>query len=77
MRPRGKSGAGAAVLSAFLPGLGQFYNNDFKKGLLILVLAIVAVGAIPVTLGSFYVVIWLWGVIDAYRVAKGATPVWA
>ncbi len=47
----------AAVLSVLLPGLGQVFNKQLGKGLVVFVL-------------SFLVIPYLYGVIDAYVVAK-------
>ena len=48
----------AALLSALFPGMGQFYNGQFLKGLLIM-------------LTSIAVLPWLYGIYDAYRSAEG------
>jgi TM2 domain-containing membrane protein YozV len=70
----------AVVLSWFLPGLGQMYNADMAKGLLILVAYFVSYW---MALGSAFVlfflplVVWIWGLVDAYKVAARKTPLWA
>ncbi len=76
----GKNPAIAAILSLILPGLaiGQFYNGDTKKGLLMLAGSVIA---IPLWftggLGSILDFgIWAWSVVDAYRVASGTAPLW-
>jgi RNA polymerase subunit RPABC4/transcription elongation factor Spt4 len=62
----------AAVYSAVLPGLGQFYNREPKKGAIVLIatmvatLSIVGIVLLPV--------IWLYAVYDAYVVADGREP---
>ena len=48
----------AALLSTLFPGMGQFYNGQFLKGLLIMLTAITL---LP----------WLYGIYDAYRSAEG------
>ncbi|WP_292518625.1 hypothetical protein [Methanoculleus sp.] len=62
-----KNPAIAAGLSLLFNGLGQAYNGQFVRGVLVL-------------LGSLFglflmivpgVAIWVWGVYDAYRTAKG------
>lgn len=63
----------AAVLSAFIVGLGQFYNNDWKKGLAMLGGVIVL--AVP-TAGVAWLGIAIWSAIDAYNVAKGKGKMW-
>jgi TM2 domain-containing membrane protein YozV len=67
----------ALALSFVLPGAGQFYNGDMKKGgvmlgawLLSLLLVAFVVGVLGV-LG-----IWIWSIIDGYRVAGAKAPVW-
>jgi len=66
-REKVKNPAVAAALSLLFNGLGQAYNGQFAKGILVL-------------LGSLFglfimilpgVAIWLWGAYDAYRTAKG------
>lgn len=47
----------AAVLSVLLPGLGQVFNKQLGKGLVVFFL-------------SFLVIPYIYGVIDAYVVAK-------
>ncbi len=65
-----------ALFFAIIPGFGQFYNGDFKKGLLVLFLAVVASGlAIPTGFISILAV-WLWGLTNAYNVAARKTPLW-
>lgn len=80
LRPRadrqyavGKNPTVALLLCLLVVGLGQFYNGDNKKGALMLVGAIVAAVA---TLGLAWVVMVIWSAIDAYKVAKGETPLW-
>ncbi|MFA5261158.1 MAG: hypothetical protein WC450_08030 [Candidatus Omnitrophota bacterium] len=47
----------AALLSTLFPGMGQFYNGQFLKGLLIL-------------LTSITLLPWLYGIYDAYQSAQ-------
>ncbi|MFH0791168.1 MAG: NINE protein [Candidatus Omnitrophota bacterium] len=47
----------AAILSFILAGLGQFYNGQVGKGLLVF-------------FTSFLVIPWIIGIIDAYKTAK-------
>src|SRR4051812_44957223 len=68
-----------ALVFAIVPGLGQFYNGDFKKGLLVLFLAVVALLLAPETYCSSlfpFFAIWVWGFVNAYSVAAGKTPLW-
>ncbi len=76
----GKNPVMAALLSLILPGvaLGQFYNGDIKKGLAMLAGSVIAIplwftGGIGSVLDFG---IWVWSVVDAYRVASGTAPLW-
>ncbi len=71
---QGKSPGLALVMSLIIVGLGQFYNGDVKKGLLMLVGAIIG-GVISVSL--LWWIMALWSAVDAYRVAKCTVPLWA
>jgi TM2 domain-containing membrane protein YozV len=75
----GKTPAVAFVFS-IVPSLGQFYNGDFKKGILVLVCIILAFGISPAT-GCLSLLpgmaVWLWAGVNAYNVAAGKTPLWA
>lgn len=67
-----KSPGLAAVLSLFIPGVGQIYNGQLGKGLLILLLLV------PLNIVLSFVVIgfvtgfitWIWGIFDAYKTAE-------
>lgn len=63
-----------AGLSILLPGLGQFYNKDNGKGLVMLVFALFVLYLIwfkDIGTGSLLSVpLWIWSVIDAYKNAK-------
>jgi TM2 domain-containing membrane protein YozV len=71
--PTGKTPWIAALLSAFISGLGQLYNNDWKKGLLMFGGAVLG---LMFTGGIATLVIWIWSMIDAYQVASGKGKVW-
>ena len=61
----------AAILSLLIVGVGQFYNNQIGKGLLMMIGAIILVSA---TANEGAALLWfavaVWSVVDAYRVAK-------
>lgn len=76
----------APLLSAILPGLGQLYNGERAKGLVILCIdfgiaggmALSTIGPVAlrswltvVMLGVAYVFIWIPSIIDAYQYAAG------
>ncbi|MGZ7206121.1 MAG: zinc-ribbon domain-containing protein [Halobacteriota archaeon] len=63
-----KSPGIAAVLSFLVIGLGQIYNGQILKGLLMLGVAILCGITIVGLIVSF--IIWLYGVFDAYGTAK-------
>jgi len=69
----GKEPVVTMLLSILIVGLGQFYNGDLKKGALMLAGAIV-LGFL--TLGLAWVLILIWSAVDAYKVAKGDSPLW-
>jgi len=74
----GKSAVFAGLLS-ILPGVGQFYNGDVKKGAVMLISFLVALMLAAPTGGLFGFVAFLiivWAVIDAFRVARGRAPLW-
>ena len=73
--PEQKSPGLALVLSLVIPTLAlcQFYNNDWKKGLAMLLGSII-LG--PFTAGVASLGIWIWSMIDAYNVAKGTGKRW-
>lgn len=67
----------AVLLSFFIPGVGQFYNNDPKKGgamlgalVLSWILMVFGIGFLT-GLG-----VWIWSMIDAYQVAGGTGARW-
>jgi len=61
------------ILSILIPGVGQFYNGDMKKGAVMLAAAIV--GGV-ITVGLVWLGILIWSAIDAYQVASGKSPLW-
>ena len=67
---QGKNPTLAAILS-IIPGLGQFYNGDIIKGVVVLVGVVILWSTIIGALG-----IWIWSIIDAYQVAKGNQSLW-
>ena len=56
----------AAILSVLFPGLGQFYCRQWGRGALFLVGSILTFALIP----PLVLLIWIWCVVDAYRIAK-------
>lgn len=61
----------AAVLSFLIVGLGQVYNGEIGKGIVLILIYFIALGTILIGIGIFLVpVLWLYGVLDAYNTAK-------
>ncbi|WP_405320026.1 hypothetical protein [Methanobrevibacter thaueri] len=69
----------AAILSFLIPGLGQAYAGDIKKGIVYFLIASVALGIISIffvdsVLNHFYyiinVLIDIYAAYDAYLMAK-------
>lgn len=69
----------AAILSFLIPGLGQAYAGDIKKGIVYFIIAVVTVGIIGIffvdsVLNHFYyiinVLIDIYAAYDAYLMAK-------
>ncbi|WP_342387746.1 hypothetical protein [Salinicoccus bachuensis] len=69
--PSQKSPGIAAVLSALISGLGQIYNGQILKGIIIILLQVIN-GALTIVLIGyvFLPIVWLYAVIDAYRSAE-------
>jgi Mn2+/Fe2+ NRAMP family transporter len=74
------------ILSGIFPGLGQFYNREFLKGVLFIVpgavlawlfmravptdiLALAQPGASLILPMVLLLVVWIWAIADAWRVA--------
>ncbi len=61
----------AAVLSFFICGLGQIYNGQISKGLIMMFTYLVSWMLMLVIIGFFTTpILWIWGIIDAYRSAE-------
>jgi TM2 domain-containing membrane protein YozV len=71
--PTGKSPWVAVILSLFITGLGQFYNNDWKKGALMFVGAILG---FIFTGGLLTLGFWIWSMVDGHMVASGKSQPW-
>jgi len=61
----------AAVLSFFICGLWQIYNGQISKGLIMMFTYLVSWMLMLVIIGFFTTpILWIWGMIDAYRSAE-------
>jgi TM2 domain-containing membrane protein YozV len=66
-----KSAGLAAVLSFFISGLGQVYNGQILKGLVIIVVQIINGALTTILIGWIpLAIVWVWAIIDAYREAE-------
>jgi TM2 domain-containing membrane protein YozV len=66
-----KSPGLAAVLSFFICGLGQIYNGQIFKGLLMIIAYFISICLIFVVIGLFTTpILWIWGMMDAYHKAE-------
>jgi len=66
-----KSEGLAAVLSFFIPGLGQVYNGQIGKGIIVLILFGLCTASIIILIGFILApVFWVWNIYDAYNTAK-------
>lgn len=61
----------AAVFSFLVVGLGQIYNGQIAKGLLLLVGAVISGILMIILIGFvFWIIIWIYAIYDAYNTAK-------
>jgi TM2 domain-containing membrane protein YozV len=57
-------------------GLGQLYNGQIVKGVVLLICGIVAAVAWPFLLGKMLaLILWLYAISDAYLVARRTLPI--
>jgi TM2 domain-containing membrane protein YozV/RNA polymerase subunit RPABC4/transcription elongation factor Spt4 len=61
----------AAVLSALWVGIGQIYNGEIAKGLILMLIYIISALSIFILIGIITTpIIWIYGIYDAYNTAK-------
>ena len=66
-----KSSGLAAVLSFFIPGLGQVYNGEFGKATGFILASIVGGFLTSIFIGFLIILVtWVWAVLDAYQSAE-------
>ena len=64
----------AATLS-LICGLGQLYNGQIMKGVVLLICGIITAAAWPFLLGKMLaLILWLYAISDAYLVARRTLP---
>jgi len=68
---RQKSSGLAAVLSFFITGLGQIYNGEIFKGIILMLIQLVNGALTVILIGYLFLpIVWLYGIINAYRAAE-------
>lgn len=61
----------AAILSFFISGLGQIYNGQIAKGLIITVVQIINALLTMIFIGFVTGgIVWIWAIYDAYSTAQ-------
>ena len=61
----------AAVLCFFWTGVGQIYNGQIFKGLIMIVIQIINGLLMFILIGFItYPLFWIWGMYDAYKTAE-------
>lgn len=66
-----KSAGLAAVLSFFIAGLGQIYNGQIGKGIVFMICYGISILLIFAVIGIITTpILWIWGMVDAYKVAE-------
>lgn len=66
-----KSAGLAAVLSFLIQGLGQIYNGQILKGLILVVIQAINIALTNVLIGFiFFPIVLIYAVYDAYRGAE-------
>ncbi len=61
----------AAILSFLINGVGQIYNGEIVKGIIIIVVQIVNALLMTIVIGFItWPIVWIWSIYDAYKVAQ-------
>ena len=61
----------AAGLSFIFPGLGQLYNNQNHKGILIIIANVISLILLAIGIGLIFMfIIWVYAIYDAFTSAK-------
>ena len=61
----------AAILSFFFTGLGQIYNGQIGKGIVLIVIQVINIVLMIILIGFLtYPLVWIYGMWDAYNTAK-------
>lgn len=71
VQPALKNPGLAAIASFFFAGLGQIYNGEIGKGVLLMIVQLVNVMLFFVVIGFItYPITWIYGMWDAYKTAE-------
>lgn len=66
-----KNAGVASVLSFFYAGLGQIYNGEFGKGIAFIIGYFISILLMFLLIGFITTpILWIWGIIDAYKSAE-------
>ena len=61
----------AAVLSFLIVGLGQIYNGQIGKGIVLIICYVISILLVFIVIGiPLLVILWIYGIYDAYNTAK-------
>lgn len=61
----------AAILSFLLPGLGQMYNGEVGKGVMIIIVQVVNIALMAIVIGFITgPLVMIWAIYDAYQTAE-------
>lgn len=65
----------ALIISLFLPGIGTVYAGEVMKGIIIFIVALIlgalaTVFLLGIIAWILYVIVWLYGMYDAYTTAS-------
>jgi len=67
----------ALIISFFLPGIGSVYAGKTMMGIIIFIVAVILAVLYSLVfywLIILYIIIWLYGMYDAYTTAKATQP---
>ena len=61
----------ALVLSMIIPGLGQIYNDQTRKGIILIIVNIISAILILIAFGLILTfMVWVYAMYDAYKTAQ-------
>jgi TM2 domain-containing membrane protein YozV len=61
----------AAILSFLIAGLGQIYNGEIRKGIILIIAYVISIVLCSILIGiPLVVILWIYGIYDAYTTAN-------